>query len=131
MSRTGSALLLAIVLAAPSSALRPSGETPAEAVRRLIDDGRYAEAERAAREALSSAESGHGPDSRETADALDLLVESQWRNSTCLQPASLLLARRAVDLRIALAGEEGPDAAGAILNLGRVEHAQGSHDAAL
>jgi CHAT domain-containing protein len=131
MSRTGSALLLAIVLAAPSSALRPSGETAAEAARHLIDDGRYVEAERAAQKALSDAESGDGPDSRATADALDLLIEAQWRNSRCLQPESLRLARRAVDLRIALAGEEGPDAAGAILNLGRVEYLQGSHAAAL
>jgi len=68
-------------------------------VQNWIDVGDYAAAAKMAREALASVQSEHGPQSFETAEALELLVEALWRSGKADQVETLELADRAQLIR--------------------------------
>ena len=68
-------------------------------VKQLIEDGRYKEAEREARGFLAEVEQTNGPDSLDAAQALDLLVESLWRQLNGSETEALALAKRAVVIK--------------------------------
>ena len=71
-----------------------------EDVRQLVFDGRYREAEEAARELLPEVESESGSASLETAAVLDALAETLWRGGQCLvSPECAEVAERALILR--------------------------------
>ncbi len=72
------------------------------ALRRLLDDGRYAQAESTARGLLAEVEANAGPESPEAVDVLDALVESLWRQRKSKGPEVRGLAGRALGIRKAL-----------------------------
>lgn len=72
--------------------------------RRLLTDGRYAEAATAARALIASAEQSHGPDSFEVGCALIDLVESLNRAGKGSDPETTDLGRRAVAILETSAG---------------------------
>jgi tetratricopeptide (TPR) repeat protein len=89
---------------ASSAAKDPGAAAREEEIRGLLKDGRYEEAARLAQAYLVSVEGASGAESIRTADALDLLVESLRKSGKGHEPASLVLARRAVSIREKLLG---------------------------
>lgn len=81
--------------------------TPA-AVERVLEEGFYATAEAAARDLLERTEDTHGPFSRQTAEALDLVVRCLPFGPTARDAESSQLAERAVDLKRRLYGHDDP-----------------------
>ncbi len=101
--------------AAGSGEERTAGESRArEEIRRLLDAGRYAEAEPAARAWLEEREASAGPDSLEAAGALDLLVESLWRGGKAHRPETGPLAERALRIKEARRGPDDPGVAASL-----------------
>jgi tetratricopeptide (TPR) repeat protein/CHAT domain-containing protein len=100
--------------------VRADEPPPTGPVRNALEEGRYADAERVARVLLEQTDTLHGPDSRESLDALELLVEALIRGGRGSEPGTLQLARRGV----ASAERAGdPDRlliAVHLMNLGRV-----------
>ncbi|HUD70599.1 MAG TPA: CHAT domain-containing tetratricopeptide repeat protein [Dongiaceae bacterium] len=122
---------LALILMSISvTPLHPDALTPAEEVRRLLDDGRLYEAETAARRLLAASEAATGPASLETALALDLLVEALNLDGNAVGAEGLTLARRALETRRSLAGEDDPSTAAPLFNLGVAERLAGNYPAA-
>ncbi len=77
-----------------------------EEIRQLVFDGRYREAEEAARELLSEIERETGSASLETAAVLDALAEALWRGGQCLvSPECAEVAERALILRESRLGD--------------------------
>jgi tetratricopeptide (TPR) repeat protein len=102
--RVAFALALFGCWAAAAETARPHDNTAAfQNIRSLIDKGQYAQAETAARELVAQVESAAGPDSLETGESLDLLVEALWQGGKGTQPESRELAERAVAIK-----EESP-----------------------
>lgn len=112
--------LLAVLLAAvgPGWTDADQGHGRLGEARHLLAEGRYLQAEAAARTALEWAEREHGPRSARAADALDVLVESVWLAGSGGDEASRELAERAVALREELHGEDHPAIAASLDNLG-------------
>lgn len=116
----------AIVLGALACLARPAfSETDLEA-RRLIREGAYARAERAAREHLAEVETRAAATEPERAEALDLAAEAAWRNWS-VSPDSLELAERALEARRRLAGANDPKLATSLFNLARVAARREDH----
>ena len=83
----------------PATGEREPGDSPPEdlaSIRTLLDDDRYREAEQQARSAIARRESAVPPDERGLAQALNLLVEAQWRRGHASRPETRELAERAV-----------------------------------
>ena len=114
MTRSLTAFLAAAVLA--------SGQTvPGEdAIRKLILDGRYADAEPLARSALVRAEAGWGTHSRAVAEVLDDLLELSIASSRINDPQDQALAERAVALREELFGRNSPELAATLRLVGEL-----------
>lgn len=68
-------------------------------VRAMLRDGRYAEAEAAARKILADVEAHAGRDGLDTALVLDLLVECLWRGGSPESQEATVLAERAVQIK--------------------------------
>lgn len=77
----------------------------ADTVERLIDAGRYSEAEKLARDLLPKIEREKGSDSLETAALIHLLVEALWRGGKSSLPETRELAERALAIREARLGK--------------------------
>src|SRR5262245_36629806 len=75
---------------------------------RLMTDGRYDEAEVEARRVLSHAEAANGPESLETALALDMLTELYFHGSRVRDPAADEFGLRAIAIKEKLLGPENP-----------------------
>ena len=97
-----------------------TGTLSPQEISRLIDAGRYPEAEVAALEVLQAAESADGAESRAACDARDLLVGALIANDKSSEPETGELAERAVELRLELDGADSPAVAESLLNLGIV-----------
>jgi tetratricopeptide (TPR) repeat protein len=90
--------------------------------------GRYADAERVLRETVSLAERCFGPDSLETADALnDLAIVFKYAGRF---DEAEPLYRRALEINVRAVGEIHYNVASIYHNLGGLEHARGNHTAA-
>jgi len=112
--RAARRFLVAVVLVAcPAFA---SGDAE---VRRLLAEGTFGEAERAARAWLAAVESQPGVTPAELADALDLAAEAVWRN-WAIAPDSLALAERALASRERVSREDDATLATSLTNLARV-----------
>ena len=96
-----------------------------EAARALLERGRFAEAEAAARAELARAEAAEGRDSLEAASAIDLLVEALWREERVFDSAPRELAERAVAIKLQRLGAEATGTAISLANLARVQRDQG------
>lgn len=107
------AAVLALALCAASSsftsvegksqaASKVPQSTAAEAsenIRKLTKEGRYRDAEAAARVLLKQVEEESGSDSLEAAAVLDLLVAALWQGGKSTEPESRELAERAVAIK--------------------------------
>ncbi len=97
-----------------------TGTLSPQEISRLIDAGRYPEAEAAALEVLQAAESADGAESRAACDVRDLLVGALIANGKASEPKTRELADRAVELRLELDGDDALAATESLLNQGRV-----------
>lgn len=100
-------VLVAVALVvADTSAFRAAqdDDSSPEATRALIDDGKYLAAEAMARRLVDESKARSGPQSGETAAALDLLVEALWRAGKAAEPEAVELAERAVAIKETLYG---------------------------
>jgi len=136
----GSLLLLGC-MAPPdvAAAAQRAGNAPAEEApvpdllqeaARLVEQGRYAEAEDLARNLLREAEAAHGVDSTEVSDVLEDLVEALWRGGKAAQPETRALAERAVAIRERHLGPDHPEVASSLNNLAAVLYLAGDYTAA-
>ena len=118
--------LLLILLGAPwpapsrGWAAESPGRRESTSVAALIDDGRFEEAEAAARTALSEAEAAHGERSAAAAGALVSLVDALVVQGRSGAPATRALAERSVALHEELFPPGDERLATAILGFGRV-----------
>jgi tetratricopeptide (TPR) repeat protein len=95
-----------------------AAETPGEASKiqpaytseawTLIQAAKFPEAEAAARRHLVEVEAASGPRSLETAQALDDLAESLWRQGKGPDPDARAIAARALEIREALLDKDNP-----------------------
>jgi tetratricopeptide (TPR) repeat protein len=100
---------------------------PLDRIRHLIKEGRYAEAETAARALLGEAEAKYGAESTEAADALDLLIAARLLGGKANDPESRSLVERTLELRQKTLGPDHPDMAQALANLGTLHYQTGDY----
>jgi CHAT domain-containing protein len=135
-SRHRGSVLLALALAgaltlhagsipAGAAAAERAATPDASAIRALIDQARWSDADAAARSLLAARESKEGPDSLECARALDLVVEILWRSGRWTESEPRELALRAVAIKEARLGPESLELATSLLNLGVIQRRAG------
>lgn len=105
--------------------------TTLEEARALARSGDTAGAESAARELLQTAEAAHGPESKEAADALDVLVRSLWLQRKTKDPEGRALAERAVAIREKSSKPSSPELGLSLYNLATFVRVSGDFAAAL
>ncbi len=119
-----------------------TGETgppvSSEMIRALLKDGKYREAEQAARQFLERIDSASSQDPTARSQALDLLVEALWRGGKFRAAETRELAQRAVSSAKEVYAQTDPKRAVSLTNLGNVlsdnrdfEGARSAYDAAL
>ena len=79
------ALAILFVVSA-SAAVRPQDPDSLDAIRRLLRDARYVEAESGAGTLLAQIEAAGGGDSVQAARIIDTLVEALWRGGKVRAP---------------------------------------------
>jgi CHAT domain-containing protein/tetratricopeptide (TPR) repeat protein len=121
-SRIAAAALLLLCATGISNTQSPVNGP--DAIRALIVDGRYDEAEAAAARLLAEVRSRHDGDSISTAEAGDLLSEARWRNGSWTAE-SIAFARSNVAIRESVLGANHPSLAASVTNLGRLLTAAG------
>lgn len=89
-------------------------------VGKLLDEDQYAEAETVARHRLTEVEATSGPDSLDTADALDVLAGALFVVKTAEISEKRQLAERALAIRKKFLGPEHFEVAQSLYTLGRV-----------
>ena len=129
-----SAAVIAAVSWGSAAHLRPQGtggqaSDPA-VVRTLIDAGRFMEAEPVADALVAAAEKAHGPESPETADALELMLEVRRGLRKWSVPGTVALAERVVKIREATRGLDDERTATALVMLGRMKASTRDYDGA-
>jgi CHAT domain-containing protein len=90
----------------------------------------FAEAESEARELVARVEAEHGAESIEMANALELLAETIWENGGGKDPDVRKWTERALEIRRAVHGEEHPDVARGVHNVGLIHHELGETEEA-
>lgn len=98
-------------------------EGAAERIRGLLDGGRYAEAEKAAR-CLLAPEAAEAPATGRHAAALDLLAEAMWRGGKGTDPEALAAAEKALAIRETLYGADHPLVAESLATLAPIVRAR-------
>lgn len=93
----------------------------------LLRSGHYAEAERAARDSLAATERVHGAESREYAQSLDVLIKALRLGGKAGNPEALDLAQRSVRLKEKVYGQDDPELATSLGNLGVVYLERGAY----
>ncbi|MBI3450321.1 MAG: tetratricopeptide repeat protein [Acidobacteria bacterium] len=116
MALSAFALVIAGAAGAAGGAGEPASPTLDEA-RRLIGIGRYADAEAMARRLLDAVPAAEGDASPADADALEILVESLWRQEKSARPGTEALAERALRAREAQFGPDDPGVVRSVNNL--------------
>jgi tetratricopeptide (TPR) repeat protein/CHAT domain-containing protein len=107
----------------------PGGDASgAAAARKLIDAGKYGDAEAAARGLLHDLEGTATVDEVAVAGALDLLVESLWRGGKSKQPEALESAERALALKEHALGPEDAALVASLQNVATVLRLRGELD---
>jgi CHAT domain-containing protein len=94
-----------------------TGAEAAEKIRKLSKEGRYRDAEAAARVLVEQVEAASGRDSLEAAAALDLLVEALWQGGKSTEPEARELAERAVAIKERKLGKTDPALAVSLFHL--------------
>ena len=101
-----------------------------EELRRLLDGGRYADAEREARAALAAMEQARTAASASAADVLDLLVAALWRGGKASEAEAATLAERAIEIKQNLLGADAPALATSLDNAGVLFFVRGDYERA-
>jgi len=114
------------VAAGPGSAHTQKPD-PLEAIRKLLLDARYIEAETGARTLLAEAEATSGRDSAQAAQVVDALVEALWRGGKVRAPETRTLAERSVTIKEKQLGSQHPDVGLSLTTLGIVLRLQGDY----
>jgi CHAT domain-containing protein/tetratricopeptide (TPR) repeat protein len=102
-------------------------EVELESARRLVANGRLADARVEARRLQARAEAEHGTDSLEAAAALDILIETFRRGGTAGELHARALAERAISIKEKALGPDHPDLAKSVHALGNLLYL-GAHD---
>jgi CHAT domain-containing protein/tetratricopeptide (TPR) repeat protein len=123
-------LLAGIALAAGASAQPAPSDGSIEGVRRLLDGGRYADAEREARAALAAMEASGTAASAGAAELLDALVAALWRGGKAADPAAATFADQAIELKERLLGADAPALATSLDNAGVLFFVRGDYERA-
>ena len=111
ISRAARWACLVVVVARFVALASPAHAQPLEsidALRRLIREARFPEAEAGARRLLAETEAATGPESVETAEVLEALVEALWRGGRVRAPETKTLAERALAINEARFGAAHP-----------------------
>ena len=110
----------------------------AEAIRAMLKEGKYREAEQEARQLLERIDSASSQDPIARSQGLDLLVETLWREGKFRASETRDLAQRAVSYAQEVYAEADPKRAVSLSNLGNVlldnrdfDGARKAHEAAL
>src|SRR5437867_7401181 len=114
--------IIALVSVALAS---PAMSEPSEAVRQLLQKGRYAEAATAANALLSQVEAASGKDSLEAARVLDIVVESALGMGKTKDTETRRLAERALSIKETVLGPDHPEVAKSLMNLGILVRKEG------
>jgi CHAT domain-containing protein len=118
------------VLTVSVNAQPAASERAVDDVRRLLDAGRYADAERDARAALRSMEQAGGAASVGAADVLDLLVAALWRGGKAQDPQAVAFAERAIAIKQDVLGADAPGLATTLDNAGVLFFVRGDYERA-
>jgi tetratricopeptide (TPR) repeat protein len=122
-------LVACLALAAGAGAQGTAADATA-AVRRLLDAGQYADAEREARAALAAMEQAGTGSSANAADVLDMLVAALWRGGKAADADAATLAERAIEIKQKLLGPDAPALATSLDNAGVLFFVRGDYDRA-
>ena len=114
--------IIALVSVALAS---PAMSEPPDAVRQLLQKGRYAEAAAAANALLSQVEAANGKDSLEAARVLDIVVESALGMGKTKDTETRRLAERALSIKETVLGPDHPEVAKSLMNLGILVRKEG------
>jgi CHAT domain-containing protein/Tfp pilus assembly protein PilF len=117
-----------LTLASAVNAQQAGG--PVEELRRLLDGGRYADAERDARAALAAMEQAGTAASANAADVLDLLVAALWRGGKASDADAATFAERAIAIKRDLLGADAPALATSLDNAGVLFFVRGDYERA-
>lgn len=123
-------LLAAAVVHAAPRGIRAWPDSAA-GIRERLARGEYADAEAASRRWVALFEDQSRVDSLRYAEALDLFVESLWRNHKPADPAAQPAAERAHGIKLRRLGEDDPGVAASLSNLGELAYRTRAYDEAL
>ena len=130
MTRGAVACLIGLLLSAGPPPAHQVGADDVS-IRRVLDAGAYAEAERQAAEWCARVESERGPESNDLPRALDLLVEALVRNGRSAEPRTLTVAERSLRLRERESGRHPFEVAASLNELAAVRAQRGEYRSAL
>jgi CHAT domain-containing protein/tetratricopeptide (TPR) repeat protein len=120
----------ALLWAAPVPSSLPAEEASVAglpAVYDLVDQGRYADAERQGRAILARAQAESGPDSLAVADALMALVATMLPAGKGSEPSTLAWAQRAHAIQTSRLGDSDPALTASLQTLGNVYFMRGDY----
>jgi CHAT domain-containing protein/tetratricopeptide (TPR) repeat protein len=112
------------------AAQQGSPDRAVEELRRVLDAGRYADAERDARAALAAMEQAGTSESANAADVLDLLVAALWRGGKAQDPQAVAFAERAIAIKEKALGADAPGLATTLDNAGVLFFVRGDYERA-
>jgi CHAT domain-containing protein len=119
-----------LALAAGASAQPAPAAGSIDDVRRLLDGGKYADAEREARAALDALDAAGTGATAPAADLLDALVAALWRGGKAADAAAPALAERAIEIKETLLGPDAPALATSLDNAGVLFFVRGNYERA-
>lgn len=115
----------AIILLATVALAGGMVDVDLDSVRRLLEKGRYAEAEAAARALLMKVEAASGKNSLDAAGVVDLVVEAGLSMGKSKDAETRVLAERALSIKEKVLGPDHPEFAKSLTNLGFLLHKLG------
>jgi CHAT domain-containing protein/tetratricopeptide (TPR) repeat protein len=122
-------LVAGLAFAVAARAQQPAAGA-AEDVRRVLEAGRYSDAERDARAALATMEQAGTAGSLPAADVLDLLVAALWRGGKAADREAETFAARAIEIKQELLGANAPALAASLDNAGVLYFVRGDYERA-
>jgi tetratricopeptide (TPR) repeat protein len=123
-------LALASLACAATAGAQQAADVTIEPLRRLVEGGKYADAEREARAALAAMEQAGTASSAGAADVLDVLVAALWRGGKASDKDAEALAERAIEIKQRLLGADAPALAASLDNAGVLFFVRGDYERA-
>ena len=128
--RIGLLLTAGLAFAAATGAQQKTEEAKVEPLRRLLDGGKYADAEREARNVFTAMEQTGTATSATAADVLDLLVAALWRGGKASDSDAEAFAKRAIEIKESRLGATAPALATSLDNAGVLFFVRGDYERA-